>query len=117
MYCEKLKVTPGSAVRISFSSCVVNVALVTPRGQSSKGFNGTNSSTFENGEGSLPLSGRPCWEITVTISGWLSRISRILRVASVPASKVMLGGSEARIQKFLSSQAGRNSLPKNGIKG
>src|ERR1700682_605932 len=114
MYCEKLKVTPGSAVRISTSSCAVRAALVTPRGHWSKGFKGTNNSTFEKGEGSLPLSGRPCWEMTVTTSGCLSRISRILRVASVPAFKFMLGGSEARIQKLPSSKAGRNSLPKDG---
>ena len=69
MYCEKLNVTPGSAVCISRSSCAVSFAFVRPRGQSSKGFSGTNSSTFEKGDGSLPLSGRPCCEMTVTTCG------------------------------------------------
>src|SRR3982074_1631712 len=98
MYCEKLKVTPGNAARIPVAGWAVSFALVAPGGHSSKGFNGTNNSTFEKGEGSLPLSGRPCCETTVTTSGYLSMISRILRVASVPASKVMLGRSGERLQ-------------------
>ena len=50
-----------------------------PAGHSSNGLSGANSSTLENGEASLPLSGRPCCDTTVMISGCRSRISRILR--------------------------------------
>ena len=111
MYWEKLKVIPGNSSSNSFWSSSVSFSLVRPFGHSSNGLIGANSSTLEKAEASLPLSGRPCCETTVMISGWRSRISRILRVASVPASSEMVGGIEARIQKLPSSSAGRNSLP------
>ncbi len=98
MYCEKLKFTPGNASENSFCSCCVSLSLVMPDGHSSYGLSGTNNSTLENGDASLPLSGRPCCDTTVMISGWRSRISRILLVASVPPSSDMVSGIEARIQ-------------------
>ena len=111
IYCEKLKPMPGSSSLNSFCSSSVSFSLVRPAGHSSNGFNGANSSTLENGEASLPLSGRPCCDTTVMTSGCRSRISRILPVASVPASSDIVGGIAARIQKLPSSSAGRNSLP------
>ena len=65
MYCEKLKTTPGSSLLNSVWISSVSFSLVRPRGHSSKGLSGANNSTFENGEASLPSSGRPCCETTV----------------------------------------------------
>ena len=111
MYCEKLKSTPGNSFLNSAWICSVSFSLVMPFGHSSNGFSGTNSSTLENGEASLPLSGRPCWETTVMTSGCLRRIWRIFLVAASPSSSESVIGIEARIQKLPSSRCGRNSLP------
>src|ERR1700728_619037 len=100
MYWEKLKPMPGNSSLNSFCNSDVSDSLVTFAGHSSNGFNGANNSTLENGDASLPLSGRPCWETTVMTSGWRSNISRIFLVASVPASNDVVGGIEARIQKL-----------------
>jgi len=65
----RLNVMPGSSSWNSCSNSSVSLSLVSPAGHSSNGFSGANSSTFENGDASLPLSGRPCWDTTVMISG------------------------------------------------
>ena len=111
MYCEKLNPMPGNSSLNSFCSSSVSFSLVRLAGHSSNGFSGANNSTLENGEASLPLSGRPCCDTTVMTSGCRNRISRILPVAAVPASSEMVGGIDALIQKLPSSSAGRNSLP------
>ena len=72
MYWEKLKMTPGNSLWNSAWICSVSFSLVKPFGHWSYGLSGTNSSTFEKGEASLPLSGRPCWETTVMTSGCLA---------------------------------------------
>jgi hypothetical protein len=112
IYCEKLKPIPGNSSANSFCNSSVSFSLVKFGGHSSKGFSGANNSTLENGEASLPLSGRPCWDTTVNTSGCLNRISRIFPVAAVPASSDIVEGIAALIQKLPSSNAGKNSLPR-----
>jgi len=60
MYWEKFEETPGNSLLNSVCTCSVNFSLVKPPWHSSNGFSGANNSTFENGEASLPSSGRPC---------------------------------------------------------
>ena len=76
----------------------MSFSFVKPLGHSSYDFNGTKSSTLENGEASLPLSGRPCCDTTVMTSGCFLRIARILAEASWPSASERVGGIEARIQ-------------------
>ena len=71
MYCEKLNSTPGKAFsRASFIS-VVSFSLSTPGGHLSNGFSGTKNSALKKPVASVPSSGRPCCEITVSTSGKL----------------------------------------------
>ena len=111
IYCEKLKPIPGNSSANSLCSSSVSISFVRFAGHSSNGFSGANNSTLENGDASLPLSGRPCCETTVMTSECRNRISRIFAVAAVPASSEIVGGIAALIQKLPSSSAGRNSLP------
>ena len=111
MYCEKLKSMPTNSLANSSCSWSISFSLVSPAGHSSNGFNGTKNSALKKPAASLPLSGRPCWETTVTTSGWRSRISRILLTNGMPASSDMVGGMVARIHRLPSSSVGRNSLP------
>jgi hypothetical protein len=85
-----------------------------PFGHSSNGFSGANNSTFENGEASLPSSGRPCWETTVRTSGCRRESRAFFSRAASPSSSESVVGMEARIQKLPSSRCGRNSLPSRG---
>src|SRR3974390_2842186 len=94
IYWEKLNPIPGNSSSNSFCSCSVSFSLVRFGGHSSKGFSGANSSTLENGEASLPLSGRPCWDTTVMTSGCRKRISRIFPAAAVPEMPPLQRGQE-----------------------
>ena len=82
IYCEKLKVTPGSSSAVSFSSFCVSCSFVKPDCHSSKGFRGAKICMFEKAWASLPLSGRPNWEMTVLISGCLSKLKKVVRQVS-----------------------------------
>ena len=66
--CEKLKTTPGKAACSSADSSSVSLSLVRPRGHSSKGASGAKSSMFWKPATSVPSSGRPSCETTVSTS-------------------------------------------------
>ena len=68
MYCEKLKSTPGNSSLSCFVICSVSRSLSTPAGQVSNGFSGTKNSALKKPVASVPSSGRPCCETTVTTS-------------------------------------------------
>ena len=90
-----------------------------PCGHWSNGLSGTNSSTLENGEASLPSSGRPCWETTVMTSGCFSRISRIFlrrRLAVLQRERHRHRGANPKIALFqlrekLAAQPRRQRTP------
>jgi hypothetical protein len=114
MYCEKLKVMPGNSAANCFCTSSTSFSLVMPGFHSSNGFKGTKNSALLKPEASLPLSGRPCCETTVMVSGCESRISRIRVTDGIAASSEMVGGIDARIHRLPSSSAGRNSVPRRG---
>ena len=77
MYCEKLNSTPGNWALSAALTCCVSFSLSTPRGQVSKGLRGTKNSALKKPVASVPSSGRPFCEMTVTASGKLLMIRRI----------------------------------------
>src|ERR1700760_1833530 len=65
-------------------------------------------------ETSVPSSGRPSCDTTVTISLCERKMERILPTYFDDCSSEIDCGSVARIQKLPSSSLGMNSPPKNG---
>ena len=124
---EKLKTTPGKAAFISSESWSVSPSLVTPLGHSSNGLSGAKSSMLLKPAESVPSSGRPSWETTVSTSGFLAffsshstfgssgqprRMARMRPTYLADWSSEMLVGKLARIQKLPSSSLGMNSPPR-----
>ena len=80
IYWEKVNSTPGKAFcRASFISAV-SPSLSIPLRHLSKGFSGTKNSALKKPVESVPSSGRPCCEITVSASG-KPLIKRRMRLA------------------------------------
>jgi hypothetical protein len=79
MYCEKAKLTPGKPRRSACAISVISPTLSRPLRHLSIGFSGTKNSPLEKPSGSVPSSGRPCWETTVSTSG-KPLISRRMRL-------------------------------------
>ena len=114
MYCEKLNVTPVNSPENSFCNSAISPSFVMPGVHCSIGFSGAKNSALLKPAASLPSSGRPCWETTVTTSGRLRRISRMRSTTGMPASSEIVGGIVARIHRLPSSRVGRNSPPSRG---
>src|SRR5499433_2802834 len=69
MYCEKLKLTPGNwASSVSLTSSM-SFSLLTPLRHSFAGLSGAKNSALKKPVASVPSSGRPFCDTTVTTSG------------------------------------------------
>ena len=90
------------------------MSLSRPRGHSPNGFSGANSSMLLKPATSVPSSGRPSCETTVSTSGCALRISRMRPTRRADSSSEIDFGSVARIQKFPSSSFGMYSEPSSG---
>src|SRR5262245_2998378 len=89
MYCEKLKSTPTTS-RLSRSlTCAISFCLVSPRGHSLAGFNGTKNSARKEPSGSVPSSPRPCSENTVR-TGSLRQVSLPQAIYCLLAHEVVI---------------------------
>ena len=69
MYCEKVNSTPGKAFCSASFISAISFSLSMPLRHLSNGFSGTKNSALKKPVESVPSSGRPCWEITVSASG------------------------------------------------
>ena len=114
MFWEKLKSIPGNSLANRSDRIFVSWSLSRPCFQVSKGFRGTKSSMLFGPLTSVPSSGRPTWETTVSTSGRSRRMSRMRRTYCVDCGSETDRGSVARIQKLPSSSFGMNSRPTNG---
>ena len=77
MYWEKLKSTPGKSSCNLLVISSVSLSLSTPAGHVSNGFSGTKNSALKKPVASVPSSGRPCCDTTVTTSGKDFRMARM----------------------------------------
>src|SRR5258706_5581680 len=92
-------------------SSLVNASLSTPFRQRLSGFSGTKNSALKNPVASVPSSGRPCCDMTVSTSGKFLITLRISLTYPLPSSSDTDDGIVARIQRLPSSRWGKNSRP------
>ena len=71
MYCEKVNSTPGKPLSSALPISAISPSLSRPLRHWSIGRSGTKNSALKKPVESVPSSGRPCWEITVSASGKL----------------------------------------------
>ena len=71
MYCEKVNSTPGNAFSRALLISAIRASLSRPLRHWSTGFSGTKNSALKKPVESVPSSGRPCCEMTVSASGKL----------------------------------------------